>query len=566
MNERLGVPVMRVFICWSRDRSKAIAHALHDLLPQALPGLTRESIFISEEIDKGAEWFQAVRSGLASARAGIIVLTYENIGSPWMHFEAGALARTLAADPAIEPTMTQAAAAGFGEIHRSAQTRPDAGPIPPLSPGIPPGDDRQRKAIFPLLRGVQAGEVTGPLAAYQATTTTRADMERLVGALAKALDIELPSRDKDELRIPGDAWRTFEEALKSATAPLAKVIPNFESLFHRKTFEEAFQQCTSQDWLARYEATKLTYSRLKEHEALVRAACPAHERGLYQMLLSDLDVYAMAIEALLITTEDFPLGNDGDLRMDRGTQLACENRRLAIKSVSMRLLHPLDLPLTTAAVRFMAAGTDEERRSIVHRVEGRVRWHRERAYENAATQGRPEAERVALDELMSETTPERQDSSGPAGSQPEPMLQCARPARLMQFRASSWDLDRIFYYRLVYYFETSAFRWPSPANADPAPAGAERQTIAPPMEHDLFCAARDVEMECERYLARPKGASLMPLIYALDALQGLHPRKYRTDVVEAAVTSAIEVVKKDLGSLPDSEAGTTIARLLAKTW
>ena len=55
--------------------------------------------------------------------------------------------------------------------------------------------------------------------------------------------------------------------------------------------------------------------------------------------------------------------------MDSGTQASCEDRRLAIKSVSSRLLHPLDAPLTTAAVRFMAAETDEERKAIVHLIE-----------------------------------------------------------------------------------------------------------------------------------------------------------------------------------------------------
>src|SRR5678810_1028422 len=91
---------MSVFICWSGDRSKAIAHALRTLLCSILS--PEPSIFVSEDIDKGAEWFRAVRARLDSSRAGIIVLTHENIRSPWIHFEAGAIARQLGADPAVE--------------------------------------------------------------------------------------------------------------------------------------------------------------------------------------------------------------------------------------------------------------------------------------------------------------------------------------------------------------------------------------------------------------------------------------------------------------------------------
>jgi hypothetical protein len=393
-------------------------------------------------------------------------------------------------------------------------------------------------------------------------------MGRLASALARILAITLANHKGDEFVIPDADWFVFERTLRTATAPLAKVIPDFESLFHRKTFEEAFHQCTSQDWLGRYEAAKTTQSKLREHRDLVTAACPKHEQGLFQMLLADLDIYAMAIEALLITPKDFDLGTNGELKMDSGTRNCCENHRLAIKSVSMRLLHPLDPPLTTAAVRFMAAGTDEERRAIVHRVEGRIRWYREIAYEAASETSRPEAERAALTELMAETSQAPGWDTDPLSlSKPEPVLQCSSPDRLMTFRASSWDLDRIFYYRLVYYFETAAFRWPNAAVPETAASsGGEPRAVAAPMEHDLFCAARDVEMECERFRAKTKGGSLMPLTYAVDALQGLSPRQYATGPVERAVTSAVHVVQTELRPWLDTEEGAAIKRLLANVW
>jgi len=93
---------MSVFICWSGDRSKAIAEALKPLLEGVFPSLagdtTPSPIFLSKNIEKGAEWFQAIRAGLDSSQAGIVVLTHENARNPWIHCEAGALASTLAAE------------------------------------------------------------------------------------------------------------------------------------------------------------------------------------------------------------------------------------------------------------------------------------------------------------------------------------------------------------------------------------------------------------------------------------------------------------------------------------
>src|SRR5262245_27578348 len=110
---------MKVFICWSGDRSYAIAEALQQLLKAVLP--KPPDIFLSTNIDKGAEWFQAVRAGLTSSVAGIIVLTHENIRSPWMHFEAGAIANVLGADPALKPSVTvPMAAVAPGGVELSA--------------------------------------------------------------------------------------------------------------------------------------------------------------------------------------------------------------------------------------------------------------------------------------------------------------------------------------------------------------------------------------------------------------------------------------------------------------
>lgn len=65
----------------------------------------------------------------------------------------------------------------------------------------------------------------------------------------------------------------------------------------------------------------------------------------------------------------------------------------------------------------------------------------------------------------------------------------------IMFRESSWDLDRIYFYLLIQYFGTAVLRWQPVRTAGKAV----------PLLHDWLCAARDVEMEVERYRARSKG-------------------------------------------------------------
>jgi hypothetical protein len=567
---------MSVFICWSGDRSKAIAEALKPLLEGVFPSLAQDArqaspVFLSKDIDKGAEWFQAIRAGLDAAQAGIVVLTHENARNPWIHFEAGALASTLTADHTDRaPSVVEVAGAALGRAEGPtslpAMLGTAASAAPPRATPRAAGGKRQR--LFPLLHGLTAAEISGPLSAYQATSTNRADMGRLLSDLARVLDTPAPLPDASGFLIADPYWSAFEQVLKDAAVPLARLIPDLQSFLQRKTFDEPLHHCADQAWLARYEGARVTLDRLKEYRALVKAACAAHEQGLFEMLLSDLDVYAMSIQALLITPRDFRLGPQGELEMDSGIRTCCEDRRLAIKSLSTRLLHPLDKPMTTAAVRFMAAETDEERKAIVHRIEGRIRYQRELAYESASKRTtRAEADRDALTRLMSDNPLRNQDRAiGDAAQRAEPLLQRAMPdqARLMTFRASSWDLDRIFYYRLVYYFETAAFRWPEMAVPEPAAAGgSDAGAVAAPLEHDLFCAARDVEMEAEKYRARTKGGSLMPLTYALAALHGLHPRVVSDSAkVHDAIASAVAIVQEELGDALTSEAGRPIAALL----
>lgn len=121
------------------------------------------------------------------------------------------------------------------------------------------------------------------------------------------------------------------------------------------------------------------------------------------------------------------------------------------------------------------------------------------------------------------------------------------------FRQSSWDLDRIFYYLLIQYFDFLVLRWDY---ADSAPSDTDKESAK--MDYDWFCAARDIELEVERYRSKSKGGSLMPLTYALVALQALKPEEAPEGKPTVATESALSLVKKVL----ESDSDGPISRLL----
>jgi TIR domain len=106
---------MKVFLSWSGVRSKRVADALRDWLPLVIQAV--EPWMSDSDIDKGARWGPDISDRLEESRVGIVCLTSDNLGAPWILFEAGALAKmknarvcTLLLDitkAAVEPPLGQ---------------------------------------------------------------------------------------------------------------------------------------------------------------------------------------------------------------------------------------------------------------------------------------------------------------------------------------------------------------------------------------------------------------------------------------------------------------------------
>jgi hypothetical protein len=82
---------VKIFISWSQERSRLIAEALRDWLPDVIQNV--KPWMSAVDADRGARWRNSIAKELNEADAGIICLTPENQENPWLLFEAGALSR-----------------------------------------------------------------------------------------------------------------------------------------------------------------------------------------------------------------------------------------------------------------------------------------------------------------------------------------------------------------------------------------------------------------------------------------------------------------------------------------
>lgn len=85
---------MKVFISWSGNRSGQLALELRRWIPQVLQAV-EEPWMSQTDVKAGSRWGMELGRVLAEYHFGIVCVTPENIKAPWLHFEAGALAKAL---------------------------------------------------------------------------------------------------------------------------------------------------------------------------------------------------------------------------------------------------------------------------------------------------------------------------------------------------------------------------------------------------------------------------------------------------------------------------------------
>jgi hypothetical protein len=86
---------MKVFLSWSGQRSKSVAHSLRDWMPLILHYV--EPWLSQQDISAGDRWSVQVGHELSESNFGIICLTPENLTAPWILFESGAISKSFSA-------------------------------------------------------------------------------------------------------------------------------------------------------------------------------------------------------------------------------------------------------------------------------------------------------------------------------------------------------------------------------------------------------------------------------------------------------------------------------------
>lgn len=87
---------MKVFISWSGETSRECAELLSNWIKCTLQAT--EPWISSQDIDKGARWFNEISNELKETKIGIVCLTKTNKEKPWILFESGALAKGITAN------------------------------------------------------------------------------------------------------------------------------------------------------------------------------------------------------------------------------------------------------------------------------------------------------------------------------------------------------------------------------------------------------------------------------------------------------------------------------------
>jgi hypothetical protein len=127
----------RAFISWSGEMSRQVGNALREWLPHIFPYL---DIWIStQDLDKGTRWLTEVVGTLRNAHFAIVCLTPDNLASPWLLFEAGAISNL-----------------------------PEA-------------------RVFTFLHRLEYAQIKPPLWMFNHTLSTRGDVEKLVLSMNKQL-------------------------------------------------------------------------------------------------------------------------------------------------------------------------------------------------------------------------------------------------------------------------------------------------------------------------------------------------------------------------------------------
>lgn len=210
---------MKVFISWSGKLSNKIAKILYEWLPSIIN--TLDIFYSPDDIRKGENWDLRLSRELGECDFGIICLTKENLTSPWINFEAGAIAKT------VNSRMTA------------------------------------------LLIDIKPSDIKGPITRFQATRIDKEDFYKLVYDLNECLDIPLDI--KLLVRNFNLVWDVIKQEMDSA------VEENKAQFDKPKDIEDTVQDSTIQEILQIVRNISTYNSINKSYDRYIRRAMENEE-------------------------------------------------------------------------------------------------------------------------------------------------------------------------------------------------------------------------------------------------------------------------------------------------
>lgn len=178
---------MKVFVSWSGERSQMLAQAFRDWLPLVLHFV--EPWLSQSDIEPGERWASEVSKELGESNFGIICVTRENAASPWILFEAGALAKSM-----------------------------------------------NQGRVIPLLFDMEFRDITGPLAQFQAKKVEKSGLNDLIVSINKLSEHAVP-----EVRL-GQLFEMSWPTLESKFNSVPKIEPTAK---HNRPNSEILEELVS---------------------------------------------------------------------------------------------------------------------------------------------------------------------------------------------------------------------------------------------------------------------------------------------------------------------------------
>jgi hypothetical protein len=158
---------MQIFISWSGEKSKQIGEAFRHWLPEVIQSV--RPYFTPDDVAKGQRWAADIADSLQSSQFGLFCLTAENLTAPWLLFEAGAVSK----------------------------------------------DSRNGK-VCPLLFGVDAAQLAGPLLQFQATPYSKDEVLKFMKAVNA--DTNVPLDEIQLSRAFNRCWAELDEKILNILA------------------------------------------------------------------------------------------------------------------------------------------------------------------------------------------------------------------------------------------------------------------------------------------------------------------------------------------------------------